>query len=146
MGFFSKLFGEPADPDARRVTAPTPDSFAGKRIFLVSPSITVSKVIELALDGAQVTMESDGVRAMERLRSEPYDLVIGTDVDGLSVYDLCTHVKSIRSGVPVVLLRPPLLLFDESRAREVKADLIQDIPFKPDAFAAEIARILKRRI
>jgi len=147
MGLFSKFFGEPASPEgrARPSHIPSHAGLKGKRILLVEPSITIQKIVELTLDGATLVTTKDAKGAEAALRDGRFELVMTATILGdVTGYDLCASVKSQAAPIPVILLRGSYEPFDEERARQAGADAVITKPFAPDAFKAEITRVLAR--
>ncbi len=132
MGVFSKLFG--GVPSSRK--------FAGKRVLVVEPSITIQKVIELTLSDFSVVTASNAKEAKAALGKAPFDLVISAAIlPDMTGYELCVHVKS--SGrTPVIVLTGTFEPFDENRARQAKADAVITKPFDSGTFVAEVERVL----
>jgi two-component system response regulator MtrA len=76
------------------------------RILLVEddPSIREVTAMGLGAAGFAVTTAADGVDALERFRSEPYDLVLlDIMLPRLDGYEVCRQIRKT-STVPVVML------------------------------------------
>lgn len=134
MGWFSKLFGPsssgPADP-----------AFAGKRVLVVDPSITITRVIELTLGEGVVTTASSMQEATAKAANEHPDVVITSTVlpDG-DGYQLCAMLRPC----PVILLRGAFEKFDDAKAKLAGARVVLAKPFQPaellDAVRGAISR------
>lgn len=83
-----------------------PESLAGLRILVVDDDLGVCRSLRdlLTVDGCQVQIATDGLRALEVLERNPIDLVISDvvmpDLDG---YDLFKEIRR-RGDVPVILM------------------------------------------
>ena len=80
---------------------------SSKRILVVDDDPEILDLLAAGLAGSDRQMESasDGIEAMRRIESEPFDLVI-TDVnmpnlDGLSLLE---QIRRVRPDVPVVVM------------------------------------------
>ena len=117
------------------------------RILLADDSVTVQKVIELTFsdEGMQVVAVGDGRQAIERLDTDPPDVVLADvsmpERDG---YQVAEHVKRTPSlaHIPVVLMTGAFEQLDEARAREVGCDGVLAKPFEPQMVITMVRELL----
>lgn len=120
------------------------------RILLADDSVTVQKVIELTFsdEGMQVVAVGDGRQAIERLDSDPPDVVLADvsmpERDG---YEVAEHVKRTPSlaHIPVVLMTGAFEQLDEARAREVGCDGVLAKPFEPQMVITMVRELLAKK-
>ena len=135
MGLFSRLFGggqpTPADP-----------ALQGKRVLVVDPSITITKVIELTLGENVVSSAASMQEATAKAISEQPDVVVAAavlpDGDG---YQLCAMLRPR----PVILLRGAFEPFDDAKAKLAGAHAVLSKPFQPAELLDAVRGALSRR-
>ncbi len=120
-----------------------------KKILLADDSLTIQKVVELTLAGADYELNcvSNGQNALESLdRSRP-DLILADAVmPGKNGYEVCEAVKSnpATARIPVVLLSGTFEPFDRGRADRIGADRVISKPFDAQRLLDEIETLLAR--
>jgi two-component system chemotaxis response regulator CheY len=89
------------------------------RVLVVDDSALVRLYYRSALEKAGFVVQQaiNGIEAMERVLSEPFDLVI-VDVN-MPRMDGFTFLRSLRSGVAEVATLPALIISTESEMRDV---------------------------
>ena len=120
------------------------------RILLADDSVTVQKVIELTFsdEGMLVVAVGDGRQAIERLDSDPPDVVLADvsmpERDG---YEVAEHIKRTPSlaHIPVVLMTGAFEQLDEARAREVGCDGVLAKPFEPQMVITMVRELLAKK-
>ena len=106
------------------------------RIFLVDDEKEIADLIELYLknDGFDVIKCSDGKTALEKIRTETFDLaildVMLPDVDG---FTLCSEIRK-RYNFPVIMLTARTSDEDKISGLTLGADDYVTKPFNPLAF------------
>ncbi|HUP60413.1 MAG TPA: response regulator [Thermoanaerobaculia bacterium] len=134
MGLFSKLFAKPAQ-------SPVDPVLEGKRVLVVDPSITITKVIELTLGEGVVSTAATMQEATAVAANEHPDLVIASvvlpDGDG---YQLCAMLRPC----PVILLRGAFETFDEGKAKLAGARAVMSKPFQPAELLDAVREALSR--
>ena len=120
------------------------------RLLLADDSVTIQRVIELtfAEEGVEVVSVGDGLEAIERLRTEPFDIVLA-DVgmprtDGFEVAAFVRSQPQL-AGVAVVLLTGAFDTLDEARVAEVGAAAVLVKPFEPQMVIAKVRDLLSGR-
>ena len=111
-----------------------------------SPELTEAVSICLQIRWPEVTFDStaEGVEALEKLKSEAFDLVIMDvilpDIDGFEV------LKRIRRflKVPLICLTVRGKGVDRTRGLELGADDCIVCPFSPVAFLSRVDAVLRR--
>jgi two-component system chemotaxis response regulator CheY len=89
------------------------------RVLVVDDSSLVRLYYRSALEKAGFLVEQaiNGIEAMERVLSEPFDLVI-VDVN-MPRMDGFTFLRSLRSGAADVAMLPALMISTESETRDM---------------------------
>jgi two-component system response regulator MtrA len=116
------------------------------RILLVEddPSIREVTAMGLGAAGFAVTTAADGVDALERFRSEPYDLVLlDIMLPRLDGYEVCRQIRKT-STVPVVMLTARGDTMDVVVGLEAGADDYVRKPFDLPELIARIRAALRR--
>jgi CheY-like chemotaxis protein len=120
------------------------------RLLLADDSVTIQRVIELtfAEEGVHVVSVGDGLEAIERLRTEPFDIVLAdVGMPGTDGFEVAAFVRSQPqlSNVAVVLLTGAFDTLDEARAAEVGAAAVLVKPFEPQMVIAKVRDLLSGR-
>jgi two-component system chemotaxis response regulator CheY len=91
------------------------------RVLVVDDSSLVRLYYRSALEKAGFVVEQaiNGIEAMEKVLSEPFDLVI-VDVN-MPRMDGFTFLRSLRSGAADVAMLPALMISTESETRDMAA-------------------------
>lgn len=116
-----------------------------KRVLIVEDDPAVGPMISqiLALEGYETAIVAEGRRALEVLRSGPFDLVILDvmlpGVDGISIMRSIREEPSMRS-LPVVMLTAKTDDETTWAGWQAGCDYFMTKPFEPD----ELLLILKR--
>lgn len=119
------------------------------KILLADDSVTVQKVIELTFsdEGMQVVAVGDGQQAIDRLETDPPDIVLADvsmpERDG---YAVAEHVKGSPAlrHIPVVLMTGAFEQLDEARARAAGCDGVLAKPFEPQMVIALVRELLAK--
>ena len=110
------------------------------RIFLVDDEKEIADLIELYLknDGYDVIKCSDGKTALEKIRTEVFDLaildVMLPDVDG---FTLCSEIRK-KYNFPVIMLTARTADADKISGLTLGADDYVTKPFSPAELTARI--------
>lgn len=117
------------------------------RLLLADDSVTIQRVIELtfAEEGIEVVSVSEGRDAIERLATEPFDIVLA-DVgmpghDGFAIAEYVSSRPDL-SGMPVVLLTGAFAPVDEARVAASGAAGLLVKPFEPQMVIAKVRELL----
>ena len=116
------------------------------RILLVEddPSIREVTAMGLGAAGFAVTTAADGVEALERFRSDPFDLVLlDIMLPRLDGYEVCRQIRKT-STVPVVMLTARGDTMDVVVGLEAGADDYVRKPFDLPELIARIRAALRR--
>ncbi len=94
---------------------------AKTRILVVDDSSLVRLYYRSALEkaGFEVEQAINGIEAMERVLSQPFDLVV-VDVN-MPRMDGLTFLRALRRGAPDVATRPALMISTESETQDIAA-------------------------
>src|SRR5512132_4410229 len=121
------------------------------KLLLADDSVTIQRVIELTFadEDVDVTTVGDGQMAIDRLDSDPPDIILA-DVgmpkrDG---YEVAAYVKSrpTLAHIPVVLLTGAFEPVDQARATAVGCDGILAKPFEPQMVIARVKQLLGHNV
>lgn len=117
------------------------------RLLLADDSVTIQRVIELTFadEDVQVIAVGDGQQAIDRIATEPPDIVLAdVGMPGRDGYEVASYVKSRPSlaHIPVLLLTGAFEPVDQERAREVGCDGILAKPFEPQLLITRVKELL----
>ena len=117
------------------------------RILIVEdePDIALGLQQDLKLDGYDVEVAGDGVTAIERATSEPFDLVIlDVMLPGKDGFQVCRELRHSRVPVPIILLTARSHEAETVLGLELGADDYITKPFSPLELRARIKAALRR--
>src|SRR5439155_12000792 len=89
-----------------KISRPTAEQHTPRRILLVDDSPTTRAILRnvFTAAGYAVVVATDGMDALERLRSQAVDLVVSdVEMPRLNGFDLTRQIKS-KYGLPVILV------------------------------------------
>lgn len=119
---------------------------AAARILVVEDDLKTADLVALYLrnDGHRVEVERAGDRALERIESEAFDLlvldVMVPEVDGL---ELCRRARA-RGEIPIVFLTARTREHERIEGLDLGADDYVAKPFSPRELAARVRALLRR--
>jgi DNA-binding response OmpR family regulator len=116
------------------------------RILVVEDDRRTADLVELYLGhaGHRVVVERDGAAALERIRSESFDLcVLDVMLPGVDGFALCGELRRL-GGTPVILLTARTLEEDRLAGFELGADDYVTKPFSPRELVARTQSLLRR--
>jgi signal transduction histidine kinase/CheY-like chemotaxis protein len=138
-----------AEPSEAEATAPEP--LPSLRVLVADDNPINLAVARAVLEAAGVAIEtaSDGAEALERLRVEPFDLVL-MDVhmplmDGVEAVGRIRDGQAGRADVPVIALTADAMAGEEARLKGLGFDALQHKPVQPGALIAAIVEVLANR-
>ncbi|OFW08942.1 MAG: hypothetical protein A3H96_23025 [Acidobacteria bacterium RIFCSPLOWO2_02_FULL_67_36] len=120
------------------------------KLLLADDSVTIQRVIELTFadEDVQVVAVGDGKQAIERVQSDPPDIVLADvgmpERDG---YEVAAFIKGNPqlAHIPVLLLTGAFEPIDETRARAVGCDGVLVKPFEPQMVINRVKDLLSGR-
>jgi two-component system, OmpR family, response regulator RegX3 len=118
-----------------------------ERILIVEDEPAIAEAVGYALrsEGFEVEAVDDGNNALERARSEPYDLlVLDLMLPGLSGTEICRRLRE-ESPVPILMLTAKDGEVDRVLGLEVGADDYVTKPFSMPELVARVRALLRRR-
>ena len=120
-------------------------------LLLADDSVTIQRVIELTFadENIQVVTVGDGQQAIDRIKSDPPDIVLAdTGMPECDGYDIATFVKAdpALAHIPVVLLTGAFEPVDGDRARLAGCDGVLVKPFEPQAVIGRVRALLGGRV
>jgi len=121
-----------------------------RKLLLADDSVTIQRVIELTFadEDIDVVAVGDGQQAIDRIGSEPPDVVLADvgmpERDG---YEVATFVKQTPrlAHIPVLLLTGAFEPVDEARARAAGCDGVLVKPFEPQMVINRVKDLLAGR-
>jgi CheY-like chemotaxis protein len=120
------------------------------KLLLADDSVTIQRVIELTFadEDVQVIAVGDGRQAIERVQSDPPDIVLADvgmpERDG---YEVAAFIKGNPqlAHIPVLLLTGAFEPIDEGRAKAAACDGVLVKPFEPQIVIARVKDLLAGR-
>lgn len=118
-----------------------------RTLLLADDSITIQRVIALTFadEEFRVVTASDGREAIDRIVSQPPDIVLaGATMPGVNGYDVARFVRNqpALKGVPVLLLMGAFESVDEARFKASGASGILEKPFEPATVINRVKELL----
>jgi DNA-binding response OmpR family regulator len=118
-------------------------------VFIIedSPEIveSVTLCFKMFLPEAHVSYSYTGLKGLERLKSDPFDIVILDlnlpEIDGL---DLLKEIRTF-SNIPVIILTVREKVEDKLKGLELGADDYIVKPFKPRELIASVTSAISRK-
>jgi CheY-like chemotaxis protein len=119
-------------------------------LLLADDSITIQRVLELTFadEDIRVVVVGNGQQAIDRLSSEPPDIVLADiSMSEVSGYEVAAFVKTqpALADIPVLLLTGAFEAFDEARVQACGADGVLVKPFEPSLVIGRVRDLLGRR-
>ncbi len=124
----------------------TPDVATITRVLVVEDDRNVSEVLEryLRLEGYQVEVVGDGLRAIELARSNPFDLVVlDIMLPGADGLEVCRALRK-NAPTPVIMLTALGEESDRIVGLDIGADDYMTKPFSPRELTARVKAVLRR--
>lgn len=124
----------------------TRNNYVNEKVLLVEddPSLRETTTLLLERAGMTVTSEGDGEAAMDRFRSQRFDLIVLDimlpSIDGL---EICRRVRS-ESQIPIVMLTARAETSDLVAGLELGADDYVTKPFDGPELTARTRAVLRR--
>jgi CheY-like chemotaxis protein len=120
------------------------------KLLLADDSVTIQRVIELtfAEEDVKVTTVGDGQAAIDRLESDPPDIVLAdVDMPKRDGYEVAAYVKSRPklAHIPVVLLTGAFEPIDQARAEAAGSSDVLAKPFEPQMVINRVKQLLGRK-
>jgi CheY-like chemotaxis protein len=120
------------------------------RLLLADDSVTIQRVIELTFadEDVEVIAVGDGQMAIDRLDSDPPDIVLAdVDMPKRDGYEVAAYVKSRPklAHIPVVLLTGAFEPVDEARAAEAGSSDVLAKPFEPQMVINRVKQLLGKK-
>ncbi len=120
------------------------------KLLLADDSVTIQRVIELTFadEDIEVITVSDGQQAIDRLNTEPPDIVLAdVDMPKRDGYEVAAYVKSRAklAHIPVVLLTGAFEPIDQTRAAAAGSSDVLAKPFEPQMVINRVKQLLSRQ-
>ena len=120
------------------------------KLLLADDSVTIQRVIELTFadEDVEVTTVGDGQLAIERLETDPPDIVLAdVDMPKRDGYEVAAYVKSRPklAHIPVVLLTGAFEPVDQARATAAGSSDVLAKPFEPQMVINRVKELLARK-
>lgn len=120
------------------------------KILVVDDSITIHKVIELALseEDYELTFANNGISALKKINDAVPDLILADIImPEMNGYDLCEKIKHNQAlkHIPIILLKGTFEASDERREKEVGAEDIIIKPFESNELVDKVKKWLEAK-
>ena len=120
------------------------------KLLLADDSVTIQRVIELTFadEDIEVTTVGDGQLAIDRLDTDPPDIVLAdVDMPKRDGYEVAAYVKSRPrlAHIPVVLLTGAFEPIDQARASAAGSSDVLAKPFEPQMVINRVKELLGRK-
>jgi CheY-like chemotaxis protein len=120
------------------------------KLLLADDSVTIQRVIELTFadEDVDVTTVGDGQLAIDRLESDPPDIVLAdVDMPKRDGYEVAAYVKSRPklAHIPVVLLTGAFEPIDSARAAAAGSSEVLAKPFEPQMVINRVKELLGKK-
>src|SRR5215204_1417357 len=120
------------------------------KLLLADDSVTIQRVIELTFadEDVEVTAVGDGQMAIDRLESDPPDIILADiDMPKRDGYEVAAYVKSRPklAHIPVVLLTGAFEPIDQARATAAGSSDVLAKPFEPQMVINRVKELLGRK-
>ncbi len=118
------------------------------RVFIVEDEHRIARFLQIELEheGFETEIEMNGVRALERLMQENYDIVLLDvmlpDMDGFAV---CKRVREV-SDIPIIMLTAKDEIEDKVRGLDAGADDYMTKPFAMEELLARIRNAMRKHM
>lgn len=122
------------------------DTAEPQRLLLVEDDVELASMVSdfLGAEGFEVTIESNGVAAVQRIRDQSFDAVLlDIGLPGMDGIEVCRSVRGDFAG-PIVVLTARGDEIDEVVSLEVGADDYVTKPIRPRALLARLRLHLRR--
>ena len=116
------------------------------KILVVEDEAGVSELVTMYLkkEGFEVIQVFDGEEALQKLRKQPFDLVIlDIMLPGKDGFEICREVRKF-SRVPIIMLTARDEEIDRVVGLEIGADDYISKPFSPREMVARVKAVLRR--
>ena len=117
-----------------------------KLILVVDDEKDIRNIItyNLEKEGMRFIEASNGDEALLLLKKNPSLIILDVMMPGKDGYEICKHIRSTGSNVPVIFLTAMDREFDEVKGLESGGDDYIRKPFSPALLIARIKSILRR--
>jgi DNA-binding response OmpR family regulator len=116
------------------------------RILLVDDEQSLQKLLAFPLqkEGYEVVAALDGQQALDRIRTQSFDLVVlDVMLPRIDGFEVCRQLRA-RSGVPIIMLTAKAEEFDKVLGLELGADDYITKPFSMREFRSRVKAVLRR--
>lgn len=118
-----------------------------KRIMVVEDEEAIVRLISYNLikEGFEVLASSDGLEALEKIRTEKPDLIIlDIMLPGIDGYEICRQIRKEDITIPVIMLSARNEELDKVLGLELGGDDYVTKPFSPRELIARVRALLRR--
>ncbi len=122
-------------------------NLAGARVLIVEDDDAIREGLDmnLSLEGFRTAMARDGDEALQRLRAEPFDLLLlDVMMPGRNGFEVLRSLRAAGNEVPVILLTARGEEVDKIKGLELGADDYVTKPFGLGELRARIRSALRR--
>lgn len=119
----------------------------GVQALVIEDDVTVATGVQrcLAAEGFEVQIEHDGAAGLDRVRTEPFDLIVlDIMLPSLNGYRVCAAIRSDDNWTPILMLTAKSGEYDEAEALETGADDFLSKPFSAVVLQARSRALVRR--
>jgi DNA-binding response OmpR family regulator len=117
------------------------------RALVVEDDVAVATGVQrcLATGGFEVAIEHDGKAALERVRTEAFDLIVlDIMLPSMNGYRVCAAIRESDDWTPILMLTAKSGEYDEAEALETGADDFLSKPFSTIVLQARSRALVRR--
>jgi two-component system, OmpR family, alkaline phosphatase synthesis response regulator PhoP len=118
-----------------------------EKVLLVEDDENIASLVALHLTdaGCEVTLETDGVKGLERAMAETFQLIVlDIGLPKMSGLEVCRHIRKNRKYTPILMLTAKSEEDDKIAGLELGADDYITKPFGVRELVARVKAILRR--
>lgn len=118
-----------------------------RRILVVEDDLDIAQLLKLHLEDTYdcIETESHGVRALQKIRDNQWDLVIlDVRLPGMDGLEICRQVRADESYVPIIMLTSKSSELDHVLGLEMGADDYVTKPFSVMALMSRVKAMFRR--
>lgn len=120
----------------------------GKRILIVEDEQKIARFLEMELqhEGFAALKEHDGLKALDKIVQEEFDLVLlDIMLPGMDGITICRKVRELGINVPVIMLTAKDSVEDKVQGLDIGADDYVTKPFAMQELLARIRAALRKQ-
>ena len=116
------------------------------KILIVEDDISIAEIEKdyLEKDGYKVSIEHDGLDALDRIKSEPFDLfILDIMLPGKDGFEICQEIRKVQN-TPIIMVSAKKEEMDKIKGLNIGADDYITKPFSPREMVARVNAHISR--